>query len=87
MPYLIDSKRFKRGLQEYRRGTHISVSVIELDGLMLECKVGQDDRDRLKEINKELLAACRAVSRLDYLQEHNALAQQLKTAIAKAEKI
>lgn len=33
----------------------------------------------------DLLEACKAVLRLDYLQEHNALAQQVKSAIAKAE--
>lgn len=35
--------------------------------------------------HQELLEALKAVSRLDYLQEHNALARQVKSAIAKAQ--
>lgn len=54
------------------------------------------DNERVNEANaelviravnshQELLEALKAVSRLDYLQEHNALARQVKSAIAKAE--
>ena len=35
----------------------------------------------------ELLEACKSALRLDYMQEHNALADQLSAAIAKAEVI
>lgn len=34
----------------------------------------------------DLLEACKAALRLDYLQEHNAIADQLRAAIAKAER-
>lgn len=52
------------------------------------------ERDRLREINsflrqdkRELLDTLKAVSNLDYLQEHNALAKMVQVAIAKAEKV
>ncbi len=43
------------------------------------------NRRRLENAAPDLLAACKAALRLDYMQEHNALANQLRKAVSKAE--
>lgn len=65
----------------------------ELEATDFICEIGPGARNegeinanaRLIAAAPELLEACKAVSRLDYLQEHNALAAQVKAAIQKAE--
>ena len=57
----------------------------KIDELEAALTANDEYLQKVQAHNAELLAACKAALRLDYFQEHNALAAQVKAAVAKAE--